>query len=411
MEILFLGLKNVFRNRRRSILNIIALGVGIFIMIIGMGWVAGYGTYVYGAIIDFQTGHVHILDKDYLDEERRLPLDLNVRNYLKERTGLLQIPDVLEASGRINYSLKVSNGRQGIHLFGTGIDAPHEEGITDLEKYIIEGSYLGQQRGILIGAPVAEKLNLSVGDTVFITAHDRYSVQNLTDLKVIGIFKFGYPFIDNNFIYTDLKSTQELLGLQDEVTRIVLRFDSGFRINLPLRLTREFLEGGDLNAYGWQEFAKETVSAVQADSGGFWMMLVIMYFLIFLGILNSMSMSIHERTGEIGTLRAIGMKRRTLIQMLLAEGFWTACIATIGGLLLALPFILYLQFTGIYFGDTFTETVPVPFGQSFHTDFKVVHFLVATGIGIAAALIGSIIPARRAAKIPISEAMEGNQIM
>ena len=80
MKLLRIAVRNIRRNRRRTILNVIALAVGLGIALIAFGWINGYQVYIYGTLQDIETGHVQILNREYLDEAVRLPLDLNVPN-------------------------------------------------------------------------------------------------------------------------------------------------------------------------------------------------------------------------------------------------------------------------------------------------------------------------------------------
>ncbi|MBU0935769.1 MAG: ABC transporter permease, partial [Spirochaetes bacterium] len=81
MKLLHIALRNIFRNRRRSVLNLIALTTGFVVLLLGLGWVQGYHSYVYGSMIDLETGHAHYLAKGYLEEQRRLPVDIGISNY------------------------------------------------------------------------------------------------------------------------------------------------------------------------------------------------------------------------------------------------------------------------------------------------------------------------------------------
>ncbi|MGM0674958.1 MAG: ABC transporter permease [Spirochaetota bacterium] len=434
-ELLRVAWKNVFRNRRRSALNIIALTVGMTIMILGLGWVQGYYTYIFAAVQDFTTGHAQVLPEGYLAEAPRLPVDITVGDYEATREALAEYRGVSGASGRVNFGLTLSSGRSSVRMQARGVDAAHEAAVSVLDEYIAEGEYLGEGAGILIGAPVAQKLDLSPGDTVFVSAMDKYSVRNLLDVPVVGVFDFGYPVMDENVVFMDLETTSELLSLEDEVTRVVLRFGDGgaarggaaregarWRASrrgsvwgpanheeLATYVNRELPGGDNLSVYSWQRFAQTTVESVRADVFSFYVMLAILYLLTVLGIVNSMSMSVRERTAEIGTLRAIGIRRRRITTLFLLESLSIAAIAVGLSLLLSLPVAAYLELVGVDVGTALPEDIPVPFGETFHADYRVWHILFAAGVGAGSAALGAIAPARRAARINIAEAMMGKR--
>ena len=134
-------------------------------------------------------------------------------------------------------------------------------------------------------------------------------------------------------------------------------------------------------------------------------MIVVIYILILLGILNSMSMSIHERIREVGTLRAIGMRACKVTRMFLAESTVIALIGAFFGLLFAGVFAFYLSTVGIDFSSYLPKDMPIPFGEHFTADYRWYDFVLGTLLGVVTAVIGGYPPSRRAAGTPISEAM------
>ena len=144
---------------------------------------------------------------------------------------------------------------------------------------------------------------------------------------------------------------------------------------------------------------------MEGDTYSFTIMVAVMYLLIVLGILNSMSMSVHERTREIGTIRAIGIRRRQLLTLFALESVWQALIAAAIALVITTPVALWLTHTGVDIASSMPETIPVPFGERFRADFAVWHYLFTVASGILTALAGAVIPARRAGKITVAEAM------
>jgi len=408
-----LAARNVFRNGRRTALNTVAIALGVALMFICLGWVQGYATYIYGAIIDFQTGAAQILHSGYQKESARFPLDLTVPDYHAMRTRLLSEPGIAGASGRIDFLARIIAPSGSVQLLGQGVDAEAEKSVSVLSRKIRSGSYLDGQPGILLGAGIAKKLNVLPGAVLQVSAIDRYGVENRVALPLKGLFSFGYGAMDDSIAYVDLGSAQDLLDLGDEVTRIVL---SGPNIDKVLQSARQFVAGlpatgaasGDTNspsmmAYGWQEFAKTTVSGVHADTYSFYVVAVILFALIIVGILNSMSMSVHERYRELAALRAVGFRARDARRLILLEGTVLAVIGTVAGFCIAAPIAYWLGVVGVDISSMIPKDFPIPFGEVYHADYRVWHALLSAALGIGASLVGSILPARRAARLPIAE--------
>lgn len=465
-----LAWRNVFRNRRRSALNIVALTVGMSILVLALGWIGGYHRYIYDTLNDFQTGELQIVHEEWYAERTRLPVDTLIGDHEELRSAALSLPAVRSAAPRVAFSARVSTGSQSFRIMATAIDPATESTVGVLDEYIVEGAppaalAAGPGRGVWIGSPVAEKAEIAVGDTLFLRAMNRHGVENLYDAPVVGIFEYGYPVLDKQMIYLDLATADELLDLDGGVTHLVMRLHDGERVGDAAEAVGRAVAtqdwtiaaaadgsggagtsaaesgaaesgGAESDATGsggaegrtaiariegsrggvtpvgsplqirpWQDFARTAVSAVEGDTYSFSVMISVMYLLIVLGILNSMSMSVHERTREIGTIRAIGIRRRQLLTMFALESIWQAIIAAAIALVITTPVAIWLARTGIDIASSMPETMPVPFGERFRADFAVWHYIFTLASGVLTALAGAIIPARRAGTITVAEAM------
>ena len=411
MELFLLGLRNIFRNKRRTILNIAALIIAVFLMLTGLGWVQGYSTYLYQALINFETGNIQVLPEHYYDNMARFPLDLTIKSYKKTKNRIETHPGVDAVTGRIITSLEVIAGSKSVRMTARGIDPEAEKNVTILSDYIASGKYIGRSGGLLIGKPMAERIGLSVGDTVLLKAVDQEGVQNILDVKLQGIFDFGYPALDENVVFTDLGIMQSLLAMENEVTKLVITVNPGYDSRNVIPGIKEILKNADdqYDVRIWRDFAQTTVSAVKGDSNTFWMMLIILYVLIVVGIINSMSMSIQERTGEIATMRAIGMKRRGVLGLFISEGISIAILASAGALVLSIPVIFFLGSVGIDIAQYMPEDLPIPFGKRFYADFRVWQFLVSVGTALLTALAGSLLPSLRAMRTNTAQALAGKK--
>jgi len=398
------GMRNIARNRRRSVLNATGLSLGVAVMIIGLGWVRGYHTTIYGGIKSLETGDIEVLRGGYLGQERRLPLDLSIQDSASVARTVLADRSVASVAERIDFGATVGTARGSVRVLGRGIDPAGETKVTTITSFITQGSFLSAATGgLLLGAPLATKLGARVGDLVALSATDRYSVQNFIEIPVDGIFRFGVPSLDDNLVFVDLATARQLLSVPG-ATRIVVRLKKGASENDALISIQEALRGTDATAYPWQRFAAVIVSATSADIGGFWIILAVIFLLVLIGIVNSMSMAVHERTREIGTLRAIGMRRFQLAFVFLSEAACLALAAAAVGCIVGGLFAWYMSAVGIDFSQTSLE-MPIPFGRRFNGDYRVFDFLISSISCIASALLGSLLPTRRAARLSISHAL------
>ena len=435
MEVLSIGMRNILRSRRRSVLNIIALTLGFIILVVGLAWVAGYDTHVFGALRNFDTGDGQITHVDYVDEAARFPLDLLVPRQ-KELAGELEaLPEIATATPRIAFVASISKGETELRLGVRAIDPEGEAEVTVVEEQVVTGDYFGAGRGqgpeLLVSVQNAAALDVEVGDTVWMSAVDSFGVRNRAAATVVGFFEFGYPPVDENLVFADYAAAAEFLGVGDAATHLVLSGAAGTSPVEVVVAAEAYLDshgkaaasvgdgggagtGGDagdaeLEVHPWRTFVEAAATAIETDVFFFYLTLGVLFFLVIVGIINSMSMSILERSAEIGTLRALGFKRGLVIRLLLTEGIGLSVIAVGAGAVLATPMLLYLTQVGLDVASAVPESIPVPFGETFQAVFRVGDAALALAVTLGAAAVGTALPALRISREGIVESMRGHR--
>ncbi|MEI8094455.1 MAG: FtsX-like permease family protein [Spirochaetales bacterium] len=414
MEMFNIALRNVFRNPRRTALNLVAIGLGVTIILTMKGWVGGLSTSAYQTQIDLDTAHVQVLDSRYQEEARRLPLDLRLRNWPAVKAALAELPDLVGAGPRLDFAAQISNGETALTTSVRGVEPADEAKTNTVAQQITLGTWLTGDNQVVLGSGLARKLNLNVGDQVFLTALDQYGVRNLVDASVAGIFTTGYGIFDDAVVYTSLKKAQDTLDLgPGDATRLVLRFRNTDNLDRDVARVKAALEkaglvrSGDssLSVYPWREFAKGLVDTIESRVALMMAGLGLLVVLVTIGILNSMSMAVQERFQEIGTLRAIGMNRRRLSQMFLLEGF---CLGLAGGLI-GMTAAALLAWVGVTYGvdarGFLPREVPVPLVTVLRPTYWITDFPLAALAAAGLATLGSLLPARRAGQMVIRDVL------
>jgi putative ABC transport system permease protein len=410
MELFAIALRNVFRNPRRTAINLVAIGLGVMIILTMKGWVTGFSTSAYQTTIDLDTAHVQVLQKDYEDEARRLPLDLRLKAWQDLKAAVAALPGVKGVGARLDFSASLSNGESALNVAVRGVDPEGEAATNSVAAQLKAGLYFQNENQVLIGSGLARKLKLKVGDQIFLTALDQYGVRNLVDGAVGGIFTSGYGIFDDGVVYTTLKKAQDTLALgPGDATRLVVRFTNSADLDGKVALVRKALADRGLatgvTVYPWQEFAKGLVDTLESRVRIMTFMMSILVLLVTVGILNSMSMAVQERYREIGTLRAIGMNRRNLTRMFLMEGFALGLAGGLAGLVGA----SLLAWLGLTFGidarGFLPRDVPIPLETVMYPAYSPFDFPVAALAAALVATVGSIVPARRAGKMVVRDAL------
>ncbi len=431
MGVFSIGMRNILRSRRRSILNIIALALGFVIMTVGLAWVAGYDTHVFGALRSFDTGDAQVTHAGYMDEAARFPLDMLVFRQAELATSLAALPEIQTATPRIVFVASLSKGETELRLVARAIDPEGEAAVTVVEDQVAAGRYFRgtESNGpeLLISEQNASALEVEVGDTVWLSAVDSYGVRNRAAALLVGLFTFGYPPVDENLVFADYASAAEFLGVEGSATHLVLAGASGVDPSAVAAAAARYLSGRpatadegtagaasagatrELEAHPWRTFVEAAATAIETDVFFFYLTLAVLFFLVIVGIINSMSMSILERSAEIGTLRALGFRRGLVIRLLLTEGIGLAVVATVAGAVLATPMLLYLTQVGLDVASAVPESIPVPFGETFTAVFTVGDALLAVTVTLGAAAVGTALPALRVSREGIVESMRGHK--
>lgn len=396
--------RNLWRQKKRTFLNVSTLSLGMAFLFLGIGWMGGYNRFIFKGVQDFDTGQAQLVRPDYLAEKGRLPLD----HTMADGPNLLaatQWEGVAHASGRLDFSGKLSFQGKSAHLLVRALNFDDEAKVTVLNKQIKKGVY-PHGPGLLVGQGLADKWKLKPGDSVYVTAFDRQGAENFTAVLVSGIFSFGYAPLDDHVVYWDLPSAWSLLDLDGRVDSIVLRLKDGINVDDWTKITHTSPTAG-VELYSWKQLASETVDAVNADEGSFYFLLTLVFLLATLGMLNSMSMSIHERRRELGTLRALGLRRAGVIGLVLREGVALGLVSAGIGAILATPLAIWLGSAGLDLRPYLPPDLPFPFGDRFYAVFQWPAYALTIAAGCGASLLGSWLPALRASRTVIVRAISG----
>lgn len=417
METLRLALRNIRRNERRSKLTVITIVIGVTVLMNMQGLLRGITTTVYGHMMAMDTAQVQVEREGYRADARRLPLDRVIREPEALAARLRALPGVQAVSVRLDTALELTNGSQGVRTMARGIDQ-EETRVTDLGKSLVAGRVFGKgEAGLVVGSGLATKLGLKVGDSAWFTALDAHSVRNLGSAPIRGIFEYGYPLLDDYLVFLDLDQARTFLDSGPVATRLVVRGkDPTDSLALTRRVAAEIAlarpagapgsgPGESLVTFEWKTFAENLVSTIETRLQLLGAILSILFVLIIAGIFNTMAMNVQERSREIGTLRAIGMRGRAIQGLFVAESL----LLGLGGCIVAaIPSTavgLWLGVWGLDLSGIFPRDIPIPFGTSLHAAYSIIDVLRALAAGLGAAVLGSILPARKASRLPITEAL------
>src|SRR5216684_6381043 len=221
-----LAIRNVFRNRRRTLITVAAMGFGAAAIIVFGGFVNAIYWGVRESTIRSQVGHIQLYRKGFSEKGNLAPYDYLIHDYAALRAELLKIEHVKTVTARLGFSGLVSTGDTTTSFVGSGV---HPEGETDLssQSIIVDGKDLtsGDPRGITLGIGLARAFGVKPGDDLTLLTTTKAGSINALAVKVRGVWESGEKAYDDRFLRAPIADVQRLLDNEGEVQSIVVLLD------------------------------------------------------------------------------------------------------------------------------------------------------------------------------------------
>lgn len=203
-----------------------------------------------------------------------------------------------------------------------------------------KGEYLKKEdNGVLVSSGLATFLRAHVGDSIILLGQGRYGSTAAGIFPIRGIVKVPSPELDNKLVYMSLKKAQQFFDMPNMITSVVMNLDNTDDMFLVQDKLNRSIDAQNYVVKNWEEINPTLKQQIDGDNKGGQLFLVILYFIIFFGIVGTVMMMIAERQREFGVLVAIGMKKRVLTSIVLMEMVFIAFIGTISGMLATLPLV------------------------------------------------------------------------
>ncbi len=342
MSILKMSLRNVGRNRRRSLVTIAAMTLATFVMLV-------YGTLMTGILVSMErnavimdTGQVQIHKPGYLEDPDLYGLIDNSDDILSKlnKQGLDAAPRLygfgLGASG---------SSSAGVSL--RGVDIEREAHVTKLHDHIREGQWLDAKdpQGVVLGHSLAHSLGAKIGSEIIVLsqASDGSMANDL--FKVRGILNSVNESINRGGLLMPAATFRELMVVPNGAHEIAVMGED--LTDLDALATRIQSAAPKQEVKHWKALQPLLANLLETSKGSMIFMSILTYLAIAMVVFNAMLMSVFERIREFGVLKAVGMPPRRLAMMIFGEATVQVLIAGILATALGLPTALWLQERGI----------------------------------------------------------------
>lgn len=399
-----LALRNVFRHRSRTLLTLAAIGFGVISLIISTGFIHDFLEQFREATIHSQYGHLQVFKAGYYKFGARAPFDYLIDDPEKNSAGLRQLSHVVDIAPRLNFSGLLSNGRTTFPIIGEAVDPDKERRLSSFMVFT-SGSQLtkNEKFSIIIGQGVANALNLKVGDPAIVLLNTRGGALNTFDFKVAGIFQTFSKEYDDRAVRISLSAAAELLASKAVHSLVFLLSDTVYTDEVAQQVG-QLLPKNEFELKTWFELADFYQKTVDLYGRYFLVLYLIILGLVLLSVANTVNMTLYERTGEFGTLAALGNRPRVLFGLIMREATLLGLLGSVGGVAMGILLAIAISTIGI-------PMPPMPnanAGYTAHISIVPEEVAKAFVIGFLGTLGAAILPARRAARLKVVDALRHN---
>lgn len=402
--------RNLWRRKRRTLITGISIGFGVMLAVT----FTGTGDYGYTNMINTSAimglGHVTIEPHGY---NQTPSLDKRLRKTGQIRERVLAMPGVNDAIVRIMGQAMFASASKTIGGVFMGIDPVQESPEQNLLiRSLVQGELFSgkDSRGVVVGSKMAEKLNLRIGKKLVFTTTD-VSGEIVSELaRVTGIFKTGVNEVDGGMVLLPINSVRATLhyDAQDATLLAVIINDQRYAERMRDKIS--LAEGNpQIEVLSWQQTQAEMAGIITMDRSGNYISQFLIGLLIAAGILNTLLMSVLERTREFGIMMAVGMSPRTLFMLVVVESLWLAIIGIVIGIIITAPWYAYLYYVGLDFSGAIGEDYSA---GGILVDplirirlYKESIIAILTGV-FSLTLLAGLYPAWRAGRIPPVESLK-----
>jgi putative ABC transport system permease protein len=404
-KFLLLAFRNVFRNRRRTTITLLMVGGGVAGLMLAGGYFSFMMTGLREDTIHDGLGHLQVFTADHFNRDEVRALDTGIDNWRQVAATVSSATHVRGVAPRIEFYGMLSNGVKSSVFMGSAVDPVAEKSLGFATRLSAGHDLSSKSDGeveALIGAGLAKSMNVKSGDGLTLLAVTTDGALNGVDVQIAGIVKTGIAELDARSLRISLPAAQHLLQ-SDRVTNLVVGLDATAKTDLAANEIAPRLRGlpQEMTLKKWIDLAAYYKQVRALFSSIFVFMGIIVFFMVLMSSVNTLLMAMFERTREIGTMLAMGTPRSWIVALFMLEATLLGVIGAVAGVIVGNLMGVLLNASGLHMPPPPGYTVAIPF-----------HILHVPGIMIGASImvvislaLASILPAVRASRLQISEAL------
>ena len=399
--------RNLLRNLRRTAITMATIAFGLAVILWLQCVLEGRNKHIIESITTTYTGNLQVFQNDYLKDR------LIQFSFIPPENLLDSLPEGSKMAKRIHLPALVSSGEQSVPTLLEGIEPEEESQVTKIKQNLKEGEYLSpdpspdcESRQIYIGKKLADLLRVKTGNKIVILAQAADGTLGNELFRIKGIYDSGSPDFDKSFAFAPLTCVAKVGAIQG-VHEVSFRLpditrELEERLNLAKKLPPELV------VTTWRESLPGMATMVKYNEATLVMISSMLFIVITLGIVNTMLMSIFERTREFGVMIALGTTPWQVRLLVVCESLALGLFASIFGMLIGLAMVLYHQKYGFDLKPFLGEHSSLDQFRLDLTIYPVFHFvpfLKSVGYMMTFIVLAGLYPAWRASALKPVEAM------
>jgi ABC-type lipoprotein release transport system permease subunit len=353
MEIIKLAWRNIWRNKRRTLITASSLMFAVIFGIVMRSMQLGTYDRMIDSAVRQYSGFIQVQDTSYWKEKT---IDDLMHDSLSLRTSIEKLEGVVNVLPRLESFALISSGNRTKGAMLQGIVPELDDKMTQISHKVVKGRFLTKDDdGILVSQRLAAYLNINVADTVVLISQGYDGVSAAVVFAVRGIVKIPNPKLDKLLLIASLKKTQDFYGAENMLTSMVVNIENKNEIDKVLPEVKKIIGNQQLIALSWIDMNKELKQQIDADSGSGQIMLAILYIVVFFGILGTIIMMTAERQKEFGVMVALGMQKWYLSLIVFVETLFLGFVGVIMGAVVSTGIVAYYYDSPIHIGGEMAD--------------------------------------------------------
>lgn len=344
-----LAWRNIWRNKRRTAITVASVFFAVFFAVFLRSMQLGAYAKMIDSVVRFYSGHVQVHAKGYWDDQtldNSFNLDDAPIELIRQNENIDLVAERLEGFALSSFK-EVTKG-----VLMIGVQPTVENELMELDSKLASGSlFSADDKSVLLGEKVAKFYNISVGDTMVFISQGYHGVSAAAKYPVAGIIRFTAVMLNEGAVLLPLKEAQYFYGAENMATSLAAIVHNPNRLKHTVKELRAEVDTSQFEVLDWETAMPELVQAIQADSAGGIVMLLVLYMVVTFGMFGTILMLIQERTYEFGVLVSIGMSRLRIWTVVFLESLMTTIMGAVLGVIGVYPLVLYFfhnpyEFTG-----------------------------------------------------------------